>query len=247
MKTTTVLAAALTSLTLALAAPTAKRSPSSLIMPEQYIRRAISPDCDLSTALDNVTLPIAGTNPALPAPGDSTYLAAVVIGRGTQNYTCGNDSTAAPVATGAIAVLYEASCVAAQDPSLLASLPAQALSVPLPDDPECALVVGDQRLQRAGHHFFNAAKVPTFDFTESDDPELGLGLMSVGVKSPAADPTCVPWLSLNRVDGSQGPIQAIYRLNTASGSAPATCEGQEVGEFTVQYAAQYWVYSSDGD
>ncbi|KAJ9614252.1 hypothetical protein H2200_002388 [Cladophialophora chaetospira] len=222
------------------AAPTLSLGPRSVL--SKHGRRQISAECDLS-ALDNVTLPIAGTS--LPAPGADFFLASITVGRGVQNYTCGNDSTAAPVSTGAIAILYEASCVGVADPDLLASLPGQALAISLPDDPQADLDCGSQPLERAGHHFFTAAKVPTFDFTESGDPELGLGAMSVGVKSPAPDAsTAVPWLSLNRADGSVGPIQSIYRLNTAGGVAPATCANQEPGAtISVQYAAQYWVYS----
>ena len=224
------------------AAPTLSLKPRSPL--SKHGRRQISPGCDLSV-LDNVTLPIAGTS--LPAPGADFFLASITVGRGVQNYTCGNDSTAAPVSNGAIAILYEASCIGVSDPDLLASLPSKALAISPSADPEEDLDCGSQPLERAGHHFFNAAKVPTFDFTESGDPKLGLGLMSVGAKSPAPDATtAVAWLSLNRAGGSVGPIQAIYRLNTAGGVAPATCAGQQPGgTISVQYAAQYWVYSKD--
>jgi hypothetical protein len=232
----------LLSLTLGLAAPTNPPAKPLSRLP-RLGRRQISPNCDLSTALDNISLPAA--NPALPAPGEDLFLAAVTIGRGTQNYTCGSDSTAAPVSTGAIAVLYDVSCIATEDPDLLAALPGQALAVTLPEDPEEDLMCGNQPLERSGHHFFNAQKTPTFDFTESGDEELGLALMSVGSRSAAPVTGAVPWLSLNRGAGSQGVIQSIYRMNTASGAAPATCAGKPAGEFTVEYAAQYWVFSSD--
>lgn len=234
--------------TLLWVATTSNAAPALSLMPRsslsRYLRRQISAGCDLS-ALDNVTLPITGTS--LPAPSADFFLASITVGRGVQNYTCGNDSTAAPVSIGAIAILYEASCIGLSDPDLLAALPGQALAISPPADPEEDLDCGSQPLERAGHHFFTAAKVPTFDFTETGDPELGLGMMSVGVKSPAPDAaTSVPWLSLNRADGSVGPIQAIYRLNTAGGVAPATCDGQQPGgTISVQYAAQYWVFSKD--
>lgn len=228
--------------TTALAAPTFSPLRTRSLVSNTHGRRQISPECDLN-GLDNVVMPVA--NPALPAPGADLFLASIVIGRGVQNYTCGNDSTAAPVANGAIAILYEASCIALEDPDLLASLPGQALAISLPDDPEEDLVCGAQPLERSGHHFFNSAKTPTFDFTEAADEALGLGLVTVGSRSPAPDPaTAVPWLQLNRVDGSVGPIQSIYRLNTAGGVAPATCAGQPAS-ISVEYAAQYWVFSSD--
>jgi len=225
-----------------LAAPTFSPLRTRALLSNNHGRRQIPPECDLN-GLDNVVLPVA--NPPLPAPGADLYLASIVIGRGVQNYTCGNDSTAAPVAIGAVATLYEASCIAVEDPELLASLPGRALAISLPTDPEEDLVCGAQPLERNGHHFFNSAKTPTFDFTEADDEALGLALVSVGARSPAPDAaTAVPWLQLSRVDGSVGPIQSIYRLNTAGGVAPATCEGQPAS-ISVQYAAQYWVFSSD--
>lgn len=242
MKAGLLFSTALAIATTALAAPTFAPLRSRSLVSNSHGRRQISPSCDLD-GLDSVILPVA--NPALPSPGEGLFLASIVIGRGVQNYTCGNDSTAAPVANGAIAILYEASCIAMDDPDVLASLPAQALALPLPNDPEEDLMCGAQPLERAGHHFFNSAKTPTFDFTETGDEELGLGLVTVNQRSPAPDPAnAVPWLFLTRVDGSDGPIQSIYRLNTAGGVAPPTCADQPAS-ISVEYAAQYWVFSSD--
>ena len=50
----------------------------------------------------------------------------------------------------------------------------------------------------------------------------------------------VDWLSLAAKDGSSGISQA-YRVETAGGKAPPTCEGQ-ASHLEVQYAAQYWFY-----
>lgn len=239
---TTTLAIATTSL----AAPALTRLQARSLLSgnrQQHGRRQIPAECNLE-GLDDVVLPVA--NPALPAPGEDLWLAAVVIGRGVQNYTCaGLDATAAPVATGAIATLYYASCIAVQDPTLLAALPGQAFDLPLPSDPLDDLVCGSQPIERAGFHFFNAAKTPTFDFRESGDEDLGLGLVTVNSRSPAPNAAKdVPWLFLTRVDGSEGPIQSIYRLNTVGGVAPATCAGQPA-DISVPYSAQYWAFSSD--
>jgi hypothetical protein len=40
---------------------------------------------------------------------------------------------------------------------------------------------------------------------------------------------------------SSGGVNTVYRLETAGGNKPATCQGQKK-YFEVPYAAQYWVY-----
>lgn len=65
----------------------------------------------------------------------------------------------------------------------------------------------------------------------------------------------MPWLKLQVLDvGAQGcdvqpedtqaGVKEIYRVNTHSGSAPATCAGKPEGEFEIDYAAEYWFYGS---
>ncbi|KAF2138573.1 uncharacterized protein K452DRAFT_301105 [Aplosporella prunicola CBS 121167] len=44
---------------------------------------------------------------------------------------------------------------------------------------------------------------------------------------------------------SDGGIRAVYRVETAGGMQPASCEGVEDGAFEVAYAAQYWFYGVD--
>lgn len=48
----------------------------------------------------------------------------------------------------------------------------------------------------------------------------------------------VAWLKLNGVDGD---YKEIYRLQTAGGVAPKTCDGMPAF-FVVQYAAEYWFW-----
>jgi hypothetical protein len=47
--------------------------------------RQISGDCDLSTGLDDLTVPFASTTPPLGAPSDDFFLSSIVVGRGVQN------------------------------------------------------------------------------------------------------------------------------------------------------------------
>jgi hypothetical protein len=47
----------------------------------------------------------------------------------------------------------------------------------------------------------------------------------------------VPWLKLVTRLGATGGLEEVYRINTAGGSAPATCAGMPA-TFEVQYAAE---------
>ena len=98
-----------------------------------------------------------------------------------------------------------------------------------------------------GHHFFNSAVVPIFDLTST-----GVGLL-IGTKvgdiaaptgsTPGPNgvgPGAVDWLALGALDGSSGLAEG-YRVFTAGGKPPKTCEGQ-ASTIEVQYAAQYWFY-----
>ena len=68
-------------------------------------------------------------------------------------------------------------------------------------------------------------------------------MVSKGETSPAPG-NAVAWLELLKTDGTTGPITKVFRLSTVGGNPPATCEGQPA-VVSVQYAAQYWVYTAD--
>lgn len=53
----------------------------------------------------------------------------------------------------------------------------------------------------------------------------------------------VPWLYLQTTNGTVGGYKAVYRVNTAGGQPPATCQGMP-NVFTVQYAAEYYFYEA---
>jgi len=124
----------------------------------------------------------------------------------------------------------------------------------------------------SGHHFFSN-KTPVFELNSSPDGaarSLGIIQGKANANSTAPAGSCpgvdwkgdgaVPWLFLDatpnsqttdiRFDGvnPQAPAgteewKHVYRVNTAGGSPPKTCEGIEAGaEFSVQYAANYWYY-----
>ncbi|OAL39058.1 hypothetical protein AYO20_01809 [Fonsecaea nubica] len=212
----------------------------------QYMQQAKtpgspSPTCDVSKA----AMPIAPT--PLPSPS-GLVLEHVAVGRGVQNYTCAN-ATATPAAVGAVARFYNASCVAADYPDLLALIPNLALQYPLPSDPSAPLAPSD--LQLSSHHFFSNTTTPVFAFDVPESPELGTVFAQKEHSSdapanavPGVSGTgngAVPWLYLTSRSTTEGDIKAVYRLDTAGGQPPATCADMPAA-FSVEYSATYWFY-----
>lgn len=176
-------------------------------------------------SITSLSVPLNG----LEAPS-GLVLKHVTIGLGTQNYTC-QDTTSAPVATGAIATLYDATSLLTNTPSRAPNLAALAYSVG-----------NSLSLPTLGHHWFSAAGVPTFQL-EGANPRALLSAKKAGSvpAPPNSVPNSVPWLYL--VDDGRGVshnLKAVYRVATAGGAAPSTCT--RMGPFTVKYVAEYWFY-----
>ena len=87
-----------------------------------------------------------------------------------------------------------------------------------------------------GEHYFDATHVPTFDLS----PQIGFLKAKKAGDIAAPVEGAVDWLKLDAVEGSKG-LGEVYRVETAGGKAPGTCEGL-VGVVEVPYAAQYWFY-----
>ncbi|KAF4468180.1 malate dehydrogenase [Fusarium albosuccineum] len=202
---------------------------------------AEAPVCDLSQA----KMPLDGS---LPAPSAGLTLKHVAVGRGTQNYTCDtSDPSSAPVATGAVATLFNASCVAALYPDLLNRIPGMAVHFPLTE----AAQLGPATLPVSGHHYFTADGVPFFDI-RTPGHDIGEAPCAKNSSSPAPSTAsvgqlgegAVPWLKLTTIEGATHKMKEVYRLTTAGGSPPATCEGADA-EFQVEYSTVYWFWAGD--
>ncbi|KAK9774279.1 hypothetical protein AB5N19_13698 [Seiridium cardinale] len=202
---------------------------------------AVAPVCDLST----VQMPEAPV--PLPAVSAGLTLKHVAVGRGTQNYTCDTtNATAAPVQIGAMATLFNASCLISSYPDLANIITKMALQFTLTEE---ETTLGPSNLAISGTHFFTNTTTPFFNL---DRPNLQLGeagCTKLNATNAPADATrgtdnstAVVWLKLATRTGATGDLQEVYRVQTAGGSAPATCAGMPAS-FEVQYSAQYFFWA----
>lgn len=151
---------------------------------------------------------------------------------------------AKPVAIGALATLYNASCIAATNPQRLATIPNSALQSNPNSDNEDEFVL--ENLDVSGQHFFLDNTTPFFTL---DTAAMQLGQASctrnASVAAPADAPIgqggegfgAVAWLQLLTKPGATGNLEEVYRLNTAGGKPPPNCSNM-AATFEVQYAAE---------
>ncbi|KAL7806122.1 hypothetical protein V8C44DRAFT_339669 [Trichoderma aethiopicum] len=201
--------------------------------------------CDMSKAQ------MPSVDGLLPPPSANLTVKHVAVGRGTQNYTCDTSKPdAAPVATGAMATLFNVSYVACASADLLQKVPNMAVNFNF-DAAAAGGPLGPMKLDVSGHHYFLDSTTPFFNL---DTPALDMGTVPCAKNSSIAAPSssapgpggeaAVPWLKLTAKQGATGSIKEVYRINTAGGSAPATCQGQ-AASFQVQYSAVYWFWGSN--
>lgn len=160
-----------------------------------------------------------------------------------------------------MASLYNVSCIASNYPDILSILPGLALQYALPGNPGSNLEPSN--IEFVGEHYFAGNGTPTFDLSigsnfhpASNEAGENFGIAqftTIGGKNssaPASAPKgengvgdgAVPWLRLPALNSSNSEIKAVYRLNTAGGKAPVTCESSPA-YFSVQYATEYWFYA----
>ena len=99
-----------------------------------------------------------------------------------------------------------------------------------------------------GHHFFTGT-VPEFNLDTTPTKQFGIAMTKKGgsLEAPSNAITgqygAVPWLYLPTIDGTVGKYKGVYRVDTASGSPPDTCEGMP-SSFEIQYSANYFFFGS---
>ncbi|KAF2503130.1 hypothetical protein BU16DRAFT_555149 [Lophium mytilinum] len=192
---------------------------------------------------------------SLPGP-TGLVLKYILLGIGTQNYTCAAPgSTAAPGTTGATATLYDLGTKLISDPLAkwkINTLSGLALSMSSYPQVLSAFLSASGYNIVVGKHFFSSGGVPTFalqNIQTKPFPQVN-GKKNATMTAPAyscpgkSNEGAVPWLQLIDAGGSQGGVNTVYRLETAGGSAPATCADVKTTTFEVAYAAQYWIYGA---
>ncbi|GIJ83607.1 hypothetical protein Asppvi_002432 [Aspergillus pseudoviridinutans] len=197
-----------------------------------------------TTACDPSKIALPAFASGLPSPSNQKPLY-VAVGRGTQNYSCATSTAdSKPVAIGALASLYNATCVAASYPDMLNMLPNIAYNLQLPTNSWATLPYANLNL--LGHHFFEAS-IPVFNLDTTSQRQYGIAFTKK--KAELAAPSsavqgangAVAWLYLTATNGTVGDYESVYRVDTAGGSPPKTCENQE-SVVTVQYAANYYFF-----
>lgn len=166
-------------------------------------------------SLDGVSPPLNETPVILTGPETNGTLAYVALGHGTQNYTCADSSSSSvPTATGALATMFDASCIA-NDINLLTDL-AVAFSK-LPHD--TIVLAGLTLKQLTGsseglvlaEHFFSDSTTPSFDFRPFGNSKW---VQMKKLESVAAPPTAisgsVQWLKLGYKGGTGIHVRTFY-------------------------------------
>jgi hypothetical protein len=137
-----------------------------------------------------------------------------------------------------MATLYNMTCLAVRAPPVLADMVNIAMMDP-PPRPDVAAVL------ESGHHEFTETGVPLFKLA-TDKVNYGYVKAKVVANSTAPGSASrgpnnmgsVLWLKLA---GVEGDYKEVYRVETAGGAAPKTCENMKP-TFEVQYATQYWFW-----
>ncbi|KAI7185097.1 hypothetical protein D0869_00215 [Hortaea werneckii] len=167
----------------------------------------------------------------------------VALGVGVQNYTCnGTSYVQTQSSDGALATLYDATAYLASNPSAISSLSIERLEA-YEASHHCEESSNrEPQLPNLGEHFFTSDMVPTFDLFETE-PQRKLSAAKIqAVEAPVPD--TVSWLYLvDCEDGTSEGLEAAYRVETAKGVAPSSCNSEETGsQVAIAYTAQYWFY-----
>ncbi|KAF3906726.1 hypothetical protein AA313_de0201186 [Arthrobotrys entomopaga] len=210
--------------------------------------------CDVSSIkiddyLKSANASVAPLDP--PAPTDK--LLTILLGIGSQNYSC---SAGVPVANGAYAPLYDVSCLIKSDPSVSKYLTGLAVHLP-PIVQTGALALAQNFLNAkitSGLHYFTGDfATPAFQLNiaiEKNKAEKFVGSVFQKLAAPAGADTgkvpdnhgAVPYLKLMPKTGMGSTLSTIYRVDTAGGMQPSTCDW--TGQKQIPYSALYYIYKS---
>jgi Protein of unknown function (DUF3455) len=155
-----------------------------------------------------------------------------------------------PVQIGAVANLYDASCIAANYSDLLDLLTEIVIDFSLPST-SVQTPLAPANIDLLGHHYFTNSTTPTFNLDTTPEKQYGIVMAKKADSMSAPSGSIVgqnnqgygatTWLYLTSVAGTVGDYTEVYRVNTAGGNAPSNCSGQ-AANVEIQYSAQYYFY-----
>ncbi|KAJ7277441.1 hypothetical protein C8J57DRAFT_1713782 [Mycena rebaudengoi] len=186
--------------------------------------------CDTSAL--TMDLPAGQTKLVNP----TTAPAFVLLGVGTQNYTCGAAGTYA--SAGAVASLFDISCLDSSSGVEVTAF--SAWSNADASVPSASIGAQVNAPEQLGDHFFITSPSgtgisPRWQLASS----FVLAAKRDNIPAPNDPATNVDWLVLDKVDGTAAT--QVFRVNTAGGQPPKSCT---VGSdpITVKYTSKYFLY-----
>jgi len=197
--------------------------------------------CDVSQ--DVIPVPAGQSILIAPANEKPIYIAA---GIGTQNYSC--DTTGTYTSIGAVAILYDVSCVYNAINAIGGHGGASSATTAIIAKVQSAL--GSSPLV-LGHHYFvtnptgAAGTSPKFDFTsdsQSGNPDaFVVTAKTAGIPAPHNPTINVDWLELAAIPGQGDLAKHVFRIFTVGGQPPASCTPGSL-PIEVPYIANYWFF-----
>lgn len=137
-------------------------------------------------------------------------------------------------------------CTAANFPGLLTTITNAAYSINIPANLNSLLSnLPPANLAMLGHHYFQDS-IPVFNL-DITGQQNGLAFTQLENKVSAPSDAikgndgAVAWLELSTVQGTVGDYSSVYRVNTAGGAPPKTCENMP-SHFEVHYTADYFFF-----
>jgi len=206
--------------------------------------------CDLS----NVQIPLPDAQLAVLGKPNSTYPTAIGVAFGVQNYTCSQSNNF--TSTGAVAQLYDISCLYHSSPTLFRTIqePLYSAWVNLTSEitvQEIAAVIPAllaPEVIQSDHYFISNSAgglSPVWDFRTNQkfrgqDNAVFVG-RGVGSVVPPVDPADnINWLRVGKVSGDIA--NEVYRIDTIGGQPPTSCAHGQTKDISVKYVSQYWFY-----
>ncbi|KAJ6260813.1 hypothetical protein Dda_5044 [Drechslerella dactyloides] len=210
----------------------------------------INCDCSGITIPSELLIDYKNASNTLAPPAADERLMRVALGIGSQNYSCADGK---PVANGALAQLFDISCLLTSSPELGNYFSPVALHTSPSFQSTLVKMFANflSTQYSCGVHYFKGNfATPYFEFTDRKSKFCGsaAGKISASQNSDMGKAPynfgAVPSLRLAANADMGSTYSTVYRLHTAGGQPPATCDW--TGQKQIPYTAQYYFYEKKG-